>query len=297
MDSLKEIIESILFVAGESVDFDDIASKLNVPVEEVINATKQLQKEKQENFSGIQVQIFNNKAQLCSNPNYAEFITEVLNPIKEKALTKAVLEVAAIVAYKQPITRLEIDQVRGVNSDYSINVLLENNLIEIVGRKDAIGKPLLYGTTDNFLKRFNLESINDLPDYEELLNRIKIIKNPDNSLFDFSNIPSPEKETETNNENNENQELQESILHTETAEDELEQLEKEIDKETIHAFFNTLKSENNSQSDVNENKIEETETSINNEENLEVEEEDINYQNLISALNTSKELVSDSDLL
>lgn len=297
MDSLKEIIESILFVAGESVDFDDIASKLNVPVEEVINATKQLQKEKQENFSGIQVQIFNNKAQLCSNPNYAEFITEVLNPIKEKALTKAVLEVAAIVAYKQPITRLEIDQVRGVNSDYAINVLLENNLIEIVGRKDAIGKPLLYGTTDNFLKRFNLESINDLPDYEELLNRIKIIKNSDNSLFDFSNIPSPEKETETNNENNENQELQESILHTETAEDELEQLEKEIDKETIHAFFNTLKSENNSQSDVNENKIEETETSINNEENLEVEEEDINYQNLISALNTSKELVSDSDLL
>lgn len=192
MESLKEIIESILFVSGEAVQYTDIAEKLRIEVKEVESAIKALKEEKEKAFSGILVQTFNGKAQLTSSPNYAEQVSEVLNPIKEKALTRAVLEVAAIIAYKQPITRLEIESVRGVNSDYAVNVLIENNLIEIVGRKDAIGKPLLYGTTDEFLKRFNLESISDLPDYDELLERIKVIKTQNDSLFDFSNIPSTE---------------------------------------------------------------------------------------------------------
>lgn len=192
MESLKEIIESILFVSGEAVQYTDIAEKLRVEVKEVENAVKVLKEEKEKAFSGVLVQVFNGKAQLTSNPNYAEQVAEVLNPIKEKALTRAVLEVAAIIAYKQPITRLEIESVRGVNSDYAVNVLIENSLIEIVGRKDAIGKPLLYGTTDEFLKRFNLQGISDLPDYDELLERIKVIKTQNESLFDFSNIPSTE---------------------------------------------------------------------------------------------------------
>ena len=117
-------------------------------------------------------------------------MAEVLNPIKEKALTKAVLETAAIIAYKQPITRLEIEQVRGVNSDYAINNLLENKLIDVVGRKDAIGKPLLFGTTDEFLKRFSMNSLSDLPDYDELMERIEVIKTPQNAgLFDYSHMP------------------------------------------------------------------------------------------------------------
>ena len=108
------------------------------------------------------------------------------------------METAAIIAYKQPITRLEIEQVRGVNSDYAINNLLENKLIEVVGRKDAIGKPLVFGTTDEFLKRFSLNALADLPDYDELLDRIKVIKGPQNSaLFDYSNINEDE---ETNKE-------------------------------------------------------------------------------------------------
>jgi len=188
MENLKEIIESILFVAGDSVAFEDIADKLQADVKEVKDAAIQLKQEKEEKMCGIQVLIFNEKAQLCSNPNYATQVSEVLNPIKEKALTKAVLEVAAIVAYKQPITRLEIENVRGVNSDYAINSLVENNLIEIVGRKDAVGKPLLFGTTDNFLKKFGLGSIEELPDYEELVNRIAVLHDPDNqgnSLFNF----------------------------------------------------------------------------------------------------------------
>lgn len=186
MENLKEILESILFVAGDGVAFSDIAEKLQIDVKEIGSAFKEMKAEKEELASGIQLMIFNGKAQLCSNPNYAQPVAEVLNPIKEKALTKAVLEVCAIIAYKQPITRLEIENVRGVNSDYAINCLVENNLIEIVGRKDAVGKPLLFGTTDNFLKKFNLTSIEDLPDYNELLERIEVLHNPeDTSLFNF----------------------------------------------------------------------------------------------------------------
>ena len=155
MENLKHIIESILFVAGDSVPLFEIADKLQIELEEVKKSVEELQQDKLTANAGVHVLIFNDKAQLCSNPEHADFVAEVLNPIKEKQLTKAVLEVCAIIAYKQPITRLEVENVRGVNSDYAISVLLENNLIEIVGRKDAVGKPLLFGTTDNFLKKFD----------------------------------------------------------------------------------------------------------------------------------------------
>ena len=198
MDNLDKIIQSILFVAGDGVEYFDIADKLGVTVEDVESAIEKPKIELEDSKSGIQIITFNKKAQLCSNPDYADQVAEVLNPIKEKALTKAVMETAAIIAYKQPITRLEIEQVRGVNSDYAINNLLENKLIEVVGRKDAIGKPLVFGTTDEFLKRFSLNALADLPDYDELLDRIKVIKGPQNSaLFDYSNINEDE---ETNKE-------------------------------------------------------------------------------------------------
>lgn len=191
MENLSKIIEGILFVAGEPVSFLDICEKLEVEKEEVEKAVKELQEYKQNNNDGVQVLIFNEKAQLCSNKEYAESISVVLNPIKEKMLTKVVLEVCGIIAYKQPITRLEVENIRGgANCDYAINTLLENNIIEVVGRKDAVGKPLLFGTTDVFLKKFGLSSISDLPDYEQLLERIKVLhEEKDNSLFDFREIP------------------------------------------------------------------------------------------------------------
>lgn len=191
MENLSKIIEGILFVAGEPVLFDDIAEKLEISREEVVEAVKELQENKQNNSDGIQVLVFNNKAQLCSNKEYAEQISFVLNPIRERMLTKVVLEVCGIIAYKQPITRTEVEHIRGgASSDYAINTLLENNIIEVVGRKDAVGKPLLYGTTDTFLKKFNISSLNDLPEYEQLLERIKVLNTEDqHSLFDFREIP------------------------------------------------------------------------------------------------------------
>ena len=191
MENLSKLIEGILFVAGEPVSFLEISEKLEIEKEEVEKAILDLQKEKQDSNAGIQVLVFNEKAQLCSNKEYAENISIVLNPKREKMLTKIVLEVCGIIAYKQPITRLEIENIRGgANCDYAINMLLDNNLIEVVGRKDAVGKPLLFGTTDNFLKKFNISSLSELPDYDQLLERIKVLhENTDNSLFDYGRMP------------------------------------------------------------------------------------------------------------
>lgn len=183
-NSLKEVIKSILFIAGEGVESDVIIEKLEIDKKHFNKALDELKQE----FSGdngIHIIEYKNKIQLCSNPDYAEQISTVLNPIRERALTKAALETVAIIAYKQPITKLEIEEIRKINSaDYAIQVLLDNHMIEIVGRKDAVGKPYMFGTTDEFLKRFNLKDISELPDYEELLERIEVIKSEtyDNQL-------------------------------------------------------------------------------------------------------------------
>ncbi len=175
MDKLTNTIEAILFASGRSVPVADIAEKLNVTDGEMKKALKEL-REKFSGDSGILLLEFNKKVQLASNPDYKEGVASVLNPIREKELTRTILECAAIVAYKQPITRTEIEVLRGVNSDYGVNALLELKLIYPCGRKDAIGHPVLFATTDEFLKRFKLNSLEDLPDYEELM---KAIARPD----------------------------------------------------------------------------------------------------------------------
>jgi len=197
---LSNVIEGILFVSGNGVELKDIAEKLNVTLDEVKEAIKILKEKYTEDF-GINVITYKDKVQLTSNPKYAEEIATVLNPIKEKALTKAALETMAIVAYQQPVTRLDIEQVRGVSSDYAIQLLLAHNLIEVVGRKDAVGKPLLFGTTEEFLKRFEIESLDSLPKYEELLEQIKVIKTDNNSLYrEFEISPLDNEEAKENEE-------------------------------------------------------------------------------------------------
>lgn len=199
--NLKEVIKSILFVAGEGIEKSLIAEKLDVDLSKVEYALSELKKE----FcgeNGIHLIFFKDKVQLTSNPNFANLISDVLSPVREKSLTRAALETLAIVAYKQPITKLEIEDVRRVNSDYAVQALLDQDMIEIVGRKDAVGRPLLFGTTENFLKRFNIKDVNDLPDYEELIERIKIIRdeeegekqdtlfrNTDNINFEDEEVP------------------------------------------------------------------------------------------------------------
>ncbi len=168
MENLTNIVEAILFASGKAVPIAEIAEKLSVTENAVKKSLGEL-KIRYGVDGGIQLLEFNKKAQIGSNPAYKDSVAAVLNPIREKELTRTILECAAIVAYKQPITRTEIEMLRGVSSDYGVNALLELGLIYPCGRKDAIGHPVLFATTDEFLKRFKLQTLEDLPDYDELM--------------------------------------------------------------------------------------------------------------------------------
>lgn len=202
-ENLEGVIEGILFVSGDGIQLDIISEKLNLNIEAIKKAVKNLE-EKYSGSCGIKLVRFNNKIQFSSNPDYADLITDVLNVIREKNLSKATMETMAIIAYKQPVTRLEIEEVRGVNSDYAVQVLMENKLIDVIGRKDTPGKPLLFGTTEEFLKRFNLKELKELPNQEDLLERIKLIhEEASNSLYrDFKLSDQSEDEEQTENSDN-----------------------------------------------------------------------------------------------
>ncbi len=202
LKKLTSVLESILFVSGNAVNITMLAEKLQLTEQEIKEAAKLLQEEyRNKEHSGIQLLIFNKKLQLTTNPEYKEYITAVLNPIKEREFTKTILECAAIIAYKQPITKGELEELRGVNSDYPIATLLELNMIEAVGKKDTIGRPILYATTDTFLKRFQLSSIQDLPDYNTLMQTIAKFRAPEteenylyaNHVYNESNTENSEQ--------------------------------------------------------------------------------------------------------
>lgn len=201
MDNLENILEGLLFVAGDGVEKGFIMEKLGITDKEITKAIEKL-KNKYSGDCGINIITYKNKIQMSSNSKYADDISLVLNPIRERNLSKATLETVAIVAYKQPITRLEIEDIRGVNSDYALQTLMNLKMIEVVGRKDAVGKPLLFGTTDEFLKRFDLQDLNQLPDYEELLKSIEVIEQESNHLY--SDYEIPDEETEFSNSINTN---------------------------------------------------------------------------------------------
>ena len=171
---LDEFLESILFVSGNGLKVEELAGILEIKKADINDAVARL-KEKYGGKSGIHLISYNGKIQFASNPEYSDVVAAVLNPIRERDLSNAALETIAIIAYRQPVTRLDIEQIRGVSSEYCVQLLLKNNLIEVVGRKESPGKPLLFGTTDEFLKRFQLEDISQLPDYETLLESIRVL--------------------------------------------------------------------------------------------------------------------------
>lgn len=175
MKNLEQILEGLLFISGDGLDKGYIMEKLSATSKEIDKAVEKL-KEKYSGDSGIHLICYKDKIQLCSNPEYADDISVVLNPIRERNLSRSTLEVIAIICYKQPITRLEIEEIRRVNSDYAIQTLLNHKLIEVVGRKDAVGKPLLFGTTDEFLKRFQIKNLDELPDYDDIMKQVEVIE-------------------------------------------------------------------------------------------------------------------------
>lgn len=165
-----------MFASGNEVPVKFICEKLGCSTREINNSINEL-KERYGDEGGLRVLTFNGKIQLASNPLYRQQIADVLIPIKEKEFTKTILECAALIAYKQPITKPELEEIRQVSCDYAIKTLLDLEMIVPCGRKDAVGKPILYSTTDNFLKRFKLNSIDELPDYDDLMAQIAELNN------------------------------------------------------------------------------------------------------------------------
>ena len=184
MEKLTNIIEAILFASGDAVPIDLLREKLDITKREADEAIRQLER-KYTGDCGIRLLHFNHKLQFATNPEYKENVSLVLTPIREKEFTRTILECAAIIAYKQPITRSELESIRGINSDYAITTLLSLEMIEPCGRKDSPGRPVQYATTDNFLKRFKLKSLAELPDYEELMRRISELNATDTGTSNY----------------------------------------------------------------------------------------------------------------
>ncbi len=161
---LQSIIEGILFTLGSAVSIErlsQITEQDKIDVEFAIEALKERYSKKE---SGITIVNIDDKVQLCTKTELYEYLVKVAKSPKEYTLTDTVLETLSIVAYKQPVTKLQIETIRGVSSDHAVNKLLEYDLIKELGRLDAPGHPILFGTTEEFLRAFGVSSISDLPE-------------------------------------------------------------------------------------------------------------------------------------
>ncbi len=161
--TLKGSIEAILFVSGEPVALRDLAKALKREEKEIRKALSQLRDEYDYEQRGFMIKRFGERVQLATRPLYAQAVVSLLQPVQQQSLSQAAMETLAVVAYRQPVTRAEVEQVRGVKCDYSLQSLTNKGLICEVGRKDTIGRPILFGTTDAFLSHFGLESLDELP--------------------------------------------------------------------------------------------------------------------------------------
>ena len=166
MDLSKAVaaIETILFAMGDSVEVSTLADALGITREEALDAVSALEERCSAPDSGLMVNRFEDSVQLSSRPEYYEYLVKIAKAPKKQVLTDTLMETLSIIAFKQPVTRAEDENIRGVNSDFAISKLVSFDLVQEVGRKDAPGRPLLFGTTEQFLRSFGISSLTDLPD-------------------------------------------------------------------------------------------------------------------------------------
>lgn len=171
-NSIKSALESLLFVWGEPLEAKDAAELFNLSAPDMLRLLRELSEEYEERGGGIRIREIDKSFQFCTIPENDDYIQEFCTPVKEKRLSQAALEVLAIIAYKQPVTKPQIDSIRGIKSDRVIEGLLKRDLIRETGRSSAIGRPILYGTTKNFLAVFGFETLKDLPIIEDVENLV-----------------------------------------------------------------------------------------------------------------------------
>lgn len=164
----EAVLEAILFTMGESVELTRLAAVLETDKKEVKELLLDMQKKYEEQDRGISLMWLEESVQLSTKADMYEYLIKIAKTPRKMVLTDTVLETLSIIAYKQPVTRLEIERIRGVSCDHAINKLLEYDLITELGRLDAPGRPLLFGTTEQFLRCFGVKSLDELPELSTL---------------------------------------------------------------------------------------------------------------------------------
>lgn len=168
-EKFPSVLESILFMSGDFIKIKDLAEYFEISSEEMLKYVEELRSLKYSNSDGIIIKIANDGVCLTTNPENFDSISKFFKFDENKILSNAALEVLSIIAYRQPVTKVRIDNIRGVKSDNILKKLLNSGLIEIVGREEKPGNPNLYGTTDKFLLKFNLDDLENLPQIEKNL--------------------------------------------------------------------------------------------------------------------------------
>ena len=163
INRLESAIEAILFTMGDSVELGKIASAIEHDEETTRKIVHQMMDKYQAEDRGIQIVELEDSFQLCTKKQNYDYLIRIAKQPRRYVLTDVLLETLSIIAYKQPVTKLEVEKIRGVKSDHAVNKLVEYNLACEVGRLDAPGKPILFGTTEEFLRRFSIQYVDDLP--------------------------------------------------------------------------------------------------------------------------------------
>lgn len=166
--TIKSAFESMLFTWGEPLDVKSAADVFNISKQEAIEYFKELQREYEEEGRGIVIRQINQSFQFVTREENADYIRTLCTPVKAKRLSQSALEVLAIVAYKQPVTKGEIEAIRGIRCDRVMEGLMKKELVCEKGRSESVGRPILYGTTDTFLKYFGFSSIKELPQIDDI---------------------------------------------------------------------------------------------------------------------------------
>jgi segregation and condensation protein B len=166
--TIKSAFESLMFVWGEPLDAKTAAELFNISAKEAYDYFVELKEEYDQEGRGIRIREINKSFQLVTSSDNVEYIERLCTPVREKRLSQQALEVLAIVAYRQPVTKGEIESIRGIRCDRVLEGLMKRDLIQEAGRSGAIGRPILYGTTDAFLKHFGFQNLKELPDIEDI---------------------------------------------------------------------------------------------------------------------------------
>ncbi len=175
LENLQQHIEALVYASEQGIDIGEIkvileaSSDAEIEEQAIVDALQAIQSRYMQENQVLELKTINNGFQFLTKPTYYDTVNQLQTHRAKKTLSQAALETLAIIAYRQPITKLEIEQIRGVNCDYTVQRLLEKELIAITGKADTIGKPILYGTSGLFMDHFGLTSVADLPKLKEIV--------------------------------------------------------------------------------------------------------------------------------